>query len=76
MAYKIPKNGCVIRQFVTGSSAVIELDDEHGERVIREYVLDGWSWAPAAERARAEEVLRRPPIAIYGRHPKDPRRRQ
>lgn len=76
MARKILKNGRVIRRNRSGDSVAIEFDDEHGERVIGEYMWVGWSWAPAAERARAEEVLRWPPIAIYGRHPKDPRWRQ
>ena len=72
MAHKIPKDGRMIRRTRSGGSVAIEFDDEHGERVIGEYMWVGWS----AERARAEEVLRWPPIAICGRHPKDPRWRQ
>ena len=59
-----------------GKNAEVEFVDENGTPQIGAYVLIGWGWAPAAFRARVQEVLDRPPIAIYGRHPKDPRWRQ
>jgi hypothetical protein len=71
-----PNSPRVLSRSPNGKSAVIKFDDEHGEWVVGEYVLVGWDWAPAAERAKAEEILRKPPIAIYGRPPKDPRWRQ
>ena len=71
-----PNSPRVLRRSPNGKSAVIEFDDEHGERVVGEYVLVGWDWAPAAIRTKVEELLRRPPIAIYGLHPQDPRRRK
>lgn len=76
LAHRNPRNARVLRIDPDGKNAKIEFVDRRGDRTIGTYVLAVWGWAPAAERARAQEVLDRPPIAIYGRHPKDPRWRQ
>ena len=76
LPHRNPRNARVLRIDPDGKNAKIEFVNLHGERVIGAYARAGWGWAPAAERARAQEVLDRPPIAIYGRHPKDPRWRQ
>ena len=76
LPHRNPRNARVLRIDPDGKNAKIEFVNLHGEQVIGVYARAGWGWAPAAERARAQEVLDRPPIAIYGRHPKDPRWRQ
>ena len=73
MSEKAANNARVLEIDPDGKTAEIEFVDQHGETVIGVYMLAGWSWAPAAERARAEEVLRRPPLVIYGRDPRNPR---
>jgi len=76
LPHRNPRNARVLRIDPDGKTAKIEFFDPHGERSIGTYARAGWGWAPAPIRARAQEVLDRPPIVIYGRHPKDPRWRQ
>ena len=76
LPHRNPRNARVLRIDPDGKNAKIEFVDRHGDRTIGTYVLAVWGWAPAVIRARAEEAMYRPPIAIYGRHPKDPRWRQ
>jgi hypothetical protein len=76
LPHRNPRNARVLRIDPDGKTAKIEFVDQHGDRAIGAYFLAVWNWAPAALRARAQEGLDRPPIVIYGRHPKDPRWRQ
>ncbi|MPZ33463.1 MAG: hypothetical protein GEV13_21140 [Rhodospirillales bacterium] len=76
LPHRNPRNARVLRIDPDGKNAKIEFVDRHGDRTIGTYVLAVWNWAPAAERARAQEGLDRPPIVTSGRHPKDPRWRQ
>ncbi len=76
LPHRNPRNARVLRIDPDGKNAKIEFVDQHGKRVVGVYARSGWNWPPAAERARVQEILDRPPRWIYGRHPKDPRWRQ
>lgn len=76
LPYRNPRQARVIWVEPDGKHAEIEFVGEDGERRIGAYRLCGWGWPPAPLRARAQEILDRPPLVIYGRHPKDPRWRQ
>ena len=76
LPHRNPRSARVLRIDPDGKTAKIEFFDQHGERVIGVFARGGWGWAPAADRAKVREAMYRPPIVIYGRHPKDPRRRQ
>ena len=77
LPHRNPRNARVLRIDPDGKNAKIEFVNRHGERVDRGVC----AWLAGAGRRQPNErglrkVLDRPPIAIYGRHPKDPRWRQ
>jgi hypothetical protein len=76
LPHRNPREARVLWVDPEGKAAEIEFVDQNGERLIGAYRLIGWGWSPAADRAKIQEILDRPPIVIYGRHPKDPRWRQ
>ena len=68
-----PKKARVLEIAPGGKGVTVEFVDEHGETAIGGYRLVGWGLPPTSERAKFEEVLRRPTLVTYGRDPRDPR---